>query len=149
MTRLCDIPPAHRWVESVRPGFLFGDTDETRCPDDEVWTDVRALVTWLKHRSGSAVGFRRFVYDPERGKTYLDPGWVYYRGTVIPKEDVLSGKAERNDPRFPATDTLKNNVKYNDWDCLWIATYRKAWPFKRDEDVFVQTKDQQEEGAAE
>ena len=106
-------------------------------------------MTWLKHRSGSAVGFRRFVYDPERGKTYLDPGWVYYRGMVIPKEDVLSGKAERNDTRFPATDILKDNVKYNDWDCLWIATYRKAWPFKRDEDVFVQTKDQQEEGAAE
>jgi hypothetical protein len=129
-------------VETVQPGFLFGDTDETRCQDDGVWPDVRALAIWLKRRIGSAVGFRRFVYDPVKGKTYLDPGWVYYRGTVIPKEDVLSGKAERDDPRFPATVILKSNVKDNDWDCLWIATYRKAWPFMRDKDVFVQTKEQ-------
>lgn len=139
MTRLCDIPPSYRWVESVQPGFFFGDTDEMICPDDGVWTDARALAAWLKRRNGKAVGFRRFVYDPEEGKTYLDPGWVYYRGTVIPKEDALSGKAERDDPRFKATatDTLKANVKYNDWDCLWLATYRKVWPFRRDVDVFV------------
>ena len=139
MTRLCDIPPTHRWVETVRPGFLCGDTDEVRCPEDGIWPDARALAAWLKRRHGSVVGFRRFVYDPEKGKTYLDPGWVYYRGKVILKEDVLSGKAERDDPRFPATLTLKSNLKNNDWDCLWIATYQKAWPFERDEDVFVQT----------
>ena len=137
MTKLCDIPPAHRWVESVRPGLFFGDTDEMRCPDDEVWSDARALAAWLKHKSSNAVGFRRFIYDPEKGKLYLDPGWVYYRGTVIPKADVLSGKAERDDPRFQATGILRANVKNNDWDCLWIATYRKMWPFIRDKDVFV------------
>lgn len=78
MTKLCDIPPTHRWVESVRPGFFFGDTDEMRCPDDGVWSDVKALAAWLKRKSSS-----------------------------------------------------------NDWDCLWIATYGKTWPFVRDEDVFV------------
>lgn len=139
MTKLIDIPPAHRWVESVRPGFFFGDTDEMRCPDDGVWADAKALAAWLNRKSGNAVGFRRSVYDPEKGKTYLDPGWVYFRGSVIPKEDVLSGKAERDDPRFKITDTLKDNVKYNDWDCLWLATYSKMWPFQRDEDVFVFT----------
>lgn len=139
ITRLCDIPPAHRWVESVRPGLFFGDTDETRCPGDGVWADAGALAAWLKRRSGNAVGFRRFVYGPGMDKTYLDPGWAYYRGTVIPKEDVLSGKAERDDPGFPATDVLKANLKDNDWDCLWIAAYGKAWPFERDRDVFVRT----------
>ena len=139
MTRLCDIPPSHRWVETVRPGFFFGDTEELRCPDDGVWSDAKALVAWLKRKSDSAVGFRRFVYDPEKGKTYLDPGWVYYRVKVIPQEDVLSGKAERDDPRFKSSDTLKSNLKHNNWDCLWIATYQKAWPFERDEDVFVHT----------
>ncbi len=137
MTRLCDIPPAHRWAEIVQPGFFFGDTDEVRCPDDGVWSDTRALAAWLKRKISSAVGFRRFVYDPERGKTYLDPGWVYYRGTVIPKEDVLSGKAEKDDPRLPVTDILKTNLENNGWDCLWLATYRKVWPFERDADVFV------------
>lgn len=137
MTRLCDIPPAHRWVESVRPGFFLGDTADMRCPDDGVWTDARALADWLKRRSRNAIGFRRFVYDPENGKTYLDPGWVYFRGTVIPKEDVLSGKAEKDDPRFQVTDNLKSNIDYNDWDCLWLATDRKVWPFNRGVDVFV------------
>jgi len=137
MTRLCDIPPACRWVETVRPGCLCGDTDEVRCPDDRVWSDTAALVAWLKHRSDNTVGFRRFAHDLEGGKTYLDPGWVYFRGMVIPKGDVLSGKAERDDPRFPATGVLMNNLKDNDWDCLWIATYCKVWPFERDRDVFV------------
>lgn len=137
ITRLCDIPPARRWVESVRPGFFLGNTDEVRCPDDGVWTDAKALAAWLMRRHVSIVGFRRFVYNPERGKTYLDPGWVYYRGTVIPKEDVLSGKAERDNPGFPTTDILKSNCEGNDWDCLWLATYRKIWPFRRNEDVFV------------
>lgn len=146
MTRLCNIPPAHRWVESVRPGFFFGDTDEMRCPDDGVWTDARALAAWLKRRNGNAVGFRRFVYDPKKGKTYFDPGWVYYRGTVISKEDVLSGKAERDDPRFKATYILKSNVENNDWDCLWIVTPYTMWPFRRDVDVFVHA-DAEEEGA--
>lgn len=137
MVRLCDIPPSYRWVESMSPGFFFGDTDEVRCPDDGIWTDARALAAWLKRKISSAVGFRRFVYDPERGKTYLDPGRVYYRGTVIPKEDILSGKAEKDDPRLPVTDVLKTNLVHNGWDCLWLPTYRKVWPFERDRDVFV------------
>lgn len=137
MTRLCDIPPSHRRVETVQPGFLFGDTGELKCPDDKVWSDKKALAAWLKRRSSHAVGFRRFVYDPEEGKRYLDPGWVYYRGTVIPKEDVLSGKAEKDHPGLPVTDTLKTNLEHNGWDCLWLATYRKVWPFERDTDVFV------------
>lgn len=138
MTRLCDIPPSHRWVEIVRPGFLFGDHDELKCTETRVWSDASALAAWLKCRIVDAFGFRRFVYDPEKGKTYLDPGWMYFRGTVILKEDVLSGKAERDDPRFQATDILKENLKYNGWDCLWLAM-RKAWPFRRGEDVFVHT----------
>lgn len=137
MIKLCDIPPSNRWVESVQPGFFCGDTDEMRCPDDGVWPDARTLAAWLGRKNGNAVGFRRFVYDPEKGKTYLDPGWVYYRGTVILQEDVLSGKAERDDPRLPVTDVLKSNLKNNGWDCLWLATYRKVWLFKRGSDVFV------------
>jgi hypothetical protein len=137
MMRMQDIPPAHRLIEAVTVGLFFGDANQLKCPSDD-WTSFEGAARFVSEKSKNFIGFRRFVYDPEYGKKYMDPGWVYFRGKKISRNDVLSGKAEQYNPDFKPTDVLKSNVKYNDFDVIWFKDFGgKSYPFNK-EDVFVE-----------
>lgn len=133
------IPLKQRFIMTVAPGFMFGETSEVKCPK-ESWDNPVELARELKSTSKSddnVVGFRRFIYHPEHGKLFKDRGWVYFKGVVVSKEDVLSGKAKEKHPDIPLTDVAISNIKYNNWDCLYIEEYGKLWPLEKG-DIVVQ-----------
>lgn len=136
MMKMQDVPPAHRFIEAASVGFMFGDTTQIKCPGVE-WINAVGAARYVAKKSKRFVAYRRFVYDPECGKVYMDPGWVYFRGKVIKKEDVLSGKAENDNPGFVAGDILKSNVKDNNFDIIWFDDYDKSYPFE-DDCIFVE-----------
>lgn len=125
---LMSIPPTHRRIETVQPGLLFADTFELTWADDS-WGSDEEIAKKLLRDKDYVVGFKRFVYDPEQGKKYLDDGWVFFKGIVISKEDVLSGEAERKHEGFHVNDTLRFNVKANKIDVIWFKSYGKIWQF--------------------
>jgi hypothetical protein len=133
------VPLNCRFVETVSPGFFFGDTCESRCPK-ESWSDAHSLARDMRRESKdrNAVGFRRFVYDPERGKTYLDEGWIYFKGRGFTKSELLSGTAERSCPEIKKalTSTAKCNIEYNNWNCIFIEKTHSLWPL-HEEDVVL------------
>lgn len=138
MITMNGIPPSHRWVEAVSPGLLFGDTVEFRLHTDE-WVDIAKTASAVAKKSREYVGFRRFVYDPEEGKKYMDPGWVYFRGVKIDSKDIMSGKAVIDNPEFgiACTDILKGNVRNNGWDAVvFFPKHGKTYPLE-DSDVFI------------
>ena len=122
------IPPTHRRIETVQPGLLFADTFELTWADDS-WGPDEEIVKKLLRDKDYVVGFKRFLYDPEQGKKYLVDGWVFFKGIVISKEDVLSGEAERKHEGFHVNDTLRFNVKANKIDVIWFKSYGKIWQF--------------------
>lgn len=127
---LMSILPTHRRIETVQPGLLFADTFERTWTDDSWGDDYEIAKKLLSDRNRDfVVGFKRFVYDPEQGKKYLDDGWVFFKGIVISKEDVLSGEAERKHEGFHVNDTLRFNVKANKIDVIWFREYGKIWQF--------------------
>ena len=130
-----DVPPAHRFIEAMSPGFMFGDTTELRCPGRE-WTDAEKAARFVRKTSSSFVAYRRFVYDPERGKVYMDPGWVYFKGCRIDKEDIISKEAESRFPGLKIGDVLRANVRDNMFDVVWLKECNRFYPFG-DKDVFV------------
>jgi len=131
-----EIPLEWRFIETVSPGFFFGDTSEWRMPERE-WADEQALAFKLKQAGGRAVGFRRFIYDPCNGKTYIDRGWKYFKGRKFTKEEILSGFAKQVCPGIPLTDIAISNVKNNGWDCLWLADSCKLWPLEKEDKVYT------------
>lgn len=131
-----NIPLKQRFIMTVAPGFMFGETSEVKCPK-ESWDNPVELARELKRKRGNAVGFRRFIYHPEHGKLFKDKGWVYFKGVKVSKEDALSGKAKEKYPDIPLTNIAISNLKYNDWDCLYIEEYGKLWPLEKG-DVVVQ-----------
>ena len=134
-----DIPLKQRFIMTVSPGFMFGETSEVKCPKKS-WDSPVELALELKSSQkpdDATVGFRRFIYHPEHGKLFKDKGWVYFKGVKVNKEDALSGKAKERYPDIPLTETAISNIKYNDWDCLYFKEYGKLWPLEK-EDVVVQ-----------
>jgi hypothetical protein len=125
---LMSIPPTHRRIETVQPGLLFADTRELTWTDDS-WGDDNEIANKILSNGGYAVGFKRFVYDPEQGKKYLDDGWVFFKGTVISKDSILDGSAERVHSGFVINDTLRSNVRINEINVIWFRDYGKVWQF--------------------
>lgn len=135
MMRMQDVPPAHRFIEAMSCGFLFGDTTQIKCPGDE-WISSADAARYVAKKSENFVAYRRFVYDPECGKVYMDPGWVYFKGDKIAKEDIISKKAENKFTGLKIGDILRTNVEHNRCDVIWFKEYDRFYPFE-DEDVFV------------
>lgn len=135
MMRMQDIPPAHRFIEAIVPGLMFGDATELRCPGRE-WIDAEDAARFVAKKSENFVAYRRFVADPEEGKKYMDPGWVYFKGCKIDKEDIISKKAENKFPGLKIGDILRTNVEHNRCDIIWFKEYDKFYMFD-DEDVFI------------
>lgn len=135
MIGMRDVPPSYRWVEAITVGFLFADPQSLRCHTDE-WAETRSMAQWLASESDRFVAFRRFVYNPEYGKEYMDPGWVYFKGTKISKKDILNGWAEKMYPGIEISDILKQNVKDNGFDLIWFSDSNKFYPFEEN-DSFV------------
>jgi hypothetical protein len=135
MMRMQDVPPAHRFIEAMSVGLLFGDTTQIKCPGDE-WINAADAARYVAKKSENFVAYRRFVYDPECGKVYMDPGWVYFKGHKIDKEDIISREAEKKFPGLTIGETLMANVKYNNFDVIWFMEQLKSYPFY-EEDVFV------------
>lgn len=131
-----DIPLEWRFIETVAPGLFFGDASEWRYPEKE-WADEQALAAKLKKSKDRAVGFRRFIYDPCNGKTYLDEGWKYFRGRKFTRQEILSGFAKQVCPDMPLTDIAISNIKSNGWDCLWLEDYHKLWPLEKEDKVYT------------
>ena len=134
--RMQDVPPAHRFIEAIVPGCIFGDTTELKCPGRE-WIDAEDAARFVKEKSENFVAYRRFVRDPEcKCGVYMDPGWVYFKGCKIDKEDIISKKAEKKFQGLKIGDILRMNVENNRFDVIWFKEYDKFYPFD-DEDVFV------------
>lgn len=129
------VPPAHRWIEALSVGFLFGDYASLKCPSDE-WCDSKRTARFVANASSKFVGFRRFVYDPEYGKQHMDPGWVYFKGVKINKEDVISGIAQKEHKELEVTDILRTNVESNNFDIIWFRDEHRVYPFE-DDNVFI------------
>ena len=130
-----DVPPAHRLIEAMSVGFMFGDTTLIKCPGDE-WINAADAARYVAKKSKNFVAYRRFAYDPECGTVYMDPGWVYFKGRKIAKEDIISKKAENRFPGLKIGDILKVNVESNGSDVIWFKEYDRFYPFE-DNDVFV------------
>ena len=135
MMRIQDVPPAHRFIEALSVGFLFGDTTQIKCPGDE-WINAADAARYVAKKSKNFVAYRRFVYDPECGKVYMDPGWVYFKGEKIARDDILSRDAEKKFPGLTIGNILMSNMKYNDFDVIWFRDQDKFYQFY-EEDVFV------------
>ena len=129
-----DVPLNYRFIETISPGFFFGDACEMKWPKHS-WTDCVALANELAQSGSSSVGFRRFTYDLCNGKTYLDEGWKYFKGRKFTKDEILSGFAKQVCPDIPLTDNAISNVKSNGWDCLWLADSCKLWPLNKEDRV--------------
>lgn len=135
MMRMQDVPPAHRLIEAMSVGFMFGDTTQIKCPGDE-WLNAADAARYVANQSERFVAYRRFVYDPERGKVYMDPGWVYFKGDKIAKEDIISREAEKKFRGLGVGEILMNNVKDNGFDIIWFKESGRFYPFN-EKDVFV------------
>ncbi len=129
------VPPAHRWIEALSVGLLFGDNTPVKCQSDK-WCDTKGAAKFVASKGDEFVGFRRFIYDPGRGKVYMDPGLVYFKGVKINKEDVLSGIAQKEHKELEVTDILRSNVEHNDFDIIWFRDEHRVYPFY-DDDVFI------------
>lgn len=129
------------WVELLYVDVFFGDKIgdriKVKLPVDKC-KDVKTLATYLAPWAKASVAFRRFKYT-EDGPEYLDRGWVYFRGVLIDREEILSGRVKETYPDFPLGDTLKQNVKYNNFDIIWFKDYNWAYPFREDDDFVVST----------
>lgn len=138
MMRVQDVPPAHRFIEAMSVGFMFGNTTQIKCPGDE-WINAADAARYVAKKSKNFVACRRFVYDPECGKMYMDPGWVYFKGDKIAREDIISREAEKKFPGMTIGKILMDNMKYNEFDIIWFREQGKSYPFNEG-DVFVDIK---------
>lgn len=68
--------------------------------------------------------YRIYAYDPGKG------GWWCL--SFLGDHKTQAG-AEVAHPEIHLTDIAISNIKYNDWDCLWIEEYGKLWPFDEDD----------------
>ena len=135
MRSLEHIKPEHRFIETVSPGFLFGETCDIKWPSKS-WLDVHRLADELKRKSKTeAVGFRRFIYDPSYGKQYLDPDWKYFKGRKFTMAECLDGIAKKICPSIPLNDIAMSNIRNNKWDVLYMQEYCKLWPLEEDDEV--------------
>lgn len=135
MIRMKDVPPVHRFIEAMSVGLMFGDTTQIKCPGDE-WINAADAARYVAKKSENFVAYRRFVYDPECWKVYMDPGWVYFKGDKIDRNDILSREAEKKFPGLPIGKILMDNIKYNGFDVIWFKEQGKFYQFDG-EDVFV------------
>ena len=131
------IPLTHRHVMLSAPGFMFGDEWVVKWPR-ESWYDLVELSRQVKNEHLNAVGLRRFIYDPEDGRKFIDNGWVYFKGTLLRKEYILDGTYDKfRIGGTTITPTLISNVRCNGIDVLFLDGGH-CWPFNRGSDVFVE-----------
>lgn len=133
--RMQDVPPAHRFIEAMSVGFMFVDTTQIKCPGDE-WINAADAARYVAKKNDNFVAYRRFVYDPEYGEVYMDPGWVYFKGDKIARNDILSREAEKKFKGLKIGKTLMDNMKYNEFDVIWFRDQNKFYKFGEG-DVFV------------
>lgn len=124
------VPLEHRFVELCAPGLLFADTWSVKSPHEDWADDLENFAKIMRMAGDNRVGFRRFVFDTGM---YLDEGWIYIRGVAVPRESILSGSAKQIYPGIPINDTVINNIKTNNCDCLWLSQYAKLWPLFSDD----------------
>lgn len=126
-----DIPLKQRHVCVISPGVFFADDFEMKWPDKS-WEDDETLAKLLKKKGAGYVAFRRFIYDHEDGRKFLDNGWVYFRGEAYDGKDVVDGKVN-----IPVSDIAIANIKNNDLKgVVWFPRINKMYPLN-EEDKFV------------
>ena len=131
---LKDIPLKQRHVIAISPGFFFADDYEMKWPKKS-WEDDATLAKELEKKDEGFVAFRRFIYDPEEGKRYLDKGWVYFGGEVYDGKDVVDGKVN-----LPVSDIAVRNIENNNFKkVIWFPNAGKMYPLNK-EDKFVDLK---------
>ena len=131
---LKDVPLNQRHLVAISPGFFFADDTTMKWPKEN-WEDDESLAEALKKKNANYVAFRRFIYDPEDGKVFLDKGWVYFGGEVYDSKDVVSGKVN-----LPVTDIAVSNIEYNNIKkVFWFPNFGKMYPLNK-EDKFLQPK---------
>lgn len=130
-----DIPLKQRHVCVISPGIFFADDHEMKWPEKS-WEDNEAIAKELKKKGAGYVAFRRFIYDPEEGRVFLDKGWIYFRGEMYNSKDVVDGKVN-----IPVTDIAVNNIKNNNLKgIIWFPQIEKMYPLN-EEDKFVNLQD--------
>ena len=128
---LKDIPLKQRHVVAISPGFFFADDYAMKWPKKS-WEDDATLAKALEKKDAGYVAFRRFIYDPEEGKRYLDKGWVYFGGEVYDGKDVVDGKVN-----IPVSDIAVRNIENNNFKkVIWFPNAGKMYPLNK-EDKFV------------
>lgn len=124
--KFVNIPLKRRFIVAISPGFFFADDTEIKWPKKS-WEDDAALARALDKMDNGYVAFRRFIYDPETGKRYLDRGWVYFGGKVYNGQDVIDGKTD-----FDGSDIAKRNIENNHIDkVLWFKESGKMYPLNK------------------
>ena len=125
------IPLKQRHLVAIAPGFFFADDTEMKWPKKN-WEDPEAIAKDLAKEDDGYVAFRRFIYDPEEGKVFLDKGWVYFGGKVYKGKDILAGKAD-----FPCSEIGMRNIENNGIkEVVWFHDAQKMYPLDK-EDKFI------------
>lgn len=126
-----NIPLKQRHLVAIAPGFFFADDTEMKWPKKN-WEDPVAIAKDLAKEDNGYVAFRRFIYDPEEGKVFLDKGWVYFGGKVYKGKDILAGKAD-----FPCSEIGMRNIENNGIkEVVWFPDAQKMYPLDK-EDKFI------------
>ena len=125
------IPLKQRHLVAIAPGFFFADDTEMKWPKKN-WEDPESIAKDLAKEDNGYVAFRRFIYDPEEGKVFLDKGWVYFGGEVYDGKDVVDGKVN-----LPVSDIAVRNIENNNFKTvIWFPGAGKMYPLDK-EDKFI------------
>ena len=125
------IPLKQRYLVAIAPGFFFADDTEMKWPKKN-WEDPESIAKDLAKEDNGYVAFRRFIYDPEEGKVFLDKGWVYFGGEVYDGKDVVDGKVN-----LPVSDIAVRNIENNNFKTvIWFPGAGKMYPLDK-EDKFI------------
>ena len=133
-----DIPIEHRFIEVVFPGVFCGDYMETKWPR-ESWNDERALVSEVMEKYPAAVGLRRFHYDPCKGKSFIDDGWLYFGNTVLViREDAIADDWMIRLPEVRLTEIARSNIRINGFDrCVYFKKTGTIYPLAKCDRVII------------
>lgn len=132
--KLADIPLKQRHLVAISPGFFFADDTTMKWPKRS-WENTKILAKELKKKDAGYVAFRRFIYDPENGKVFLDNGWVYFGGAVYDGKDVIDWKVN-----LPVSDIAIRNIECNNFKkVVWFPNSGKMYPLNKD-DKFLDLK---------
>ena len=132
-----NIPIEHRFILTISPSFFVADSSELKWPT-KAWADEKALVKEVAAKYPNIIGLRRFYYDPARGQTFVDKGWLYFGDLVLVKrEDALAKDWQRRLPGVRLSDIARSNIKINGFErCVYIKQTGNLYDL-RDEDRII------------